>query len=73
MNQYITKEQMEIGKTYNKFVSVVVRLKNENKFYEFLPSNKSQMMDVIYRFHNISEIVSIEILKEFYKLKSKWS
>ena len=73
MNQYITKEQMEIGKTYNKFVSVVVRLQSENKYYEFLPANKSQMLDVIYRFHNIKDIVSFEVVKEFYKLKSKWA
>jgi len=73
MNQYITKQQMENGKTYNKFVSVVVRLKNENKYYEFLPANKSEMIDVIYRFHNIQDIVSFEVVKEFYKLKSKWA
>jgi hypothetical protein len=72
MNQYITKEQKEIGKTYNKFVSVVVRLKEENRYYEFLPANKSLMMDVIYRFHLKEDIVSLEVVKEYYKLKLKW-
>jgi hypothetical protein len=73
MKNYITKEQMENGKTYNKLVSVVVRLKNENKYYEYLPCNKSQMLDVIYRFNLKSEIISIEIVKEYYALKSKWN
>jgi hypothetical protein len=73
MTQFITKEQMEIGKTYNKFVSVVVRLQGENKFYEFMPSKKSEMMDIIYRFHLKNDIKSIEVVKEYYKLKSKWS
>jgi hypothetical protein len=72
MNQYITKQEMENGKTYNKFVSVVVRLQGENKYYEFMPSKKSEMMDVIYRFHLKTDIINIEVIKEYYKLKSKW-
>jgi hypothetical protein len=72
MKNYITKEQMEKGKTYHKLVSVVVRLKNENKYYESFPANKNEMLDVIYCFNLKSDIMSIEVVKEYYTLKSKW-
>ena len=68
----MTKQEMEIGKTYTKLVSVVVRRNDGNRYYEFLPAKKSEMLDVIHRFNLQSEINSIEIVKEYYTLKSKW-
>jgi hypothetical protein len=72
MKNFITKQEMEIGKTYNKLVSVVVKRNDGNRYYEFLPAKKSEMLDVIYRFNLKSEINSIEVVKEYYTLKTKW-
>ena len=73
MKNQLSKSELDNNKTYHKFVNIVVFLNNgTNVYYESFPSKKSEMMDVIHRFHLIDEIKKIETLKTFYVLKDKW-
>ena len=74
MKNYITKEQKDTTKTYNKYVDILVRFEDGGTQYlEKLTGGKSNYMDQIYCIVGSRKIKAIEVKNTFYRLKDKWS
>tara|TARA_R110002124_G_scaffold263451_1_gene429830 strand:- start:504 stop:734 length:231 start_codon:yes stop_codon:yes gene_type:complete len=73
MKNYIASTELDITKTYYKYVDVLVRFEDgSNQYIEKATATKSDMWSQIYMIVGTKKIKNIEIKDTCFRLKDKW-
>jgi hypothetical protein len=73
MKTYIKLSELDKNKTYYSYVDVAVKFRDkDSRFMEKLPSNKKEMTSIVKMLNPNNEIINIEIIRKYYRLKDKW-
>tara|TARA_R110001632_G_scaffold178956_1_gene298760 strand:+ start:384 stop:611 length:228 start_codon:yes stop_codon:yes gene_type:complete len=74
MKNYLNSDQLDITKTYYKFVDVAVKLTNgKSLFMECLPPSKKQRNTVIFQILGTEALgYNEEVIRTKFRIKDKW-